>query len=67
MNEAAPPLPYMPATTSLPLRESLSVLVLSTSILRRYGSTLQEADLIAQRRIMQEAGANLAAALAGGS
>lgn len=64
MNEELHALPYHPAATPLPLRESLSVLVLSTGILRRHGSSLHEEDRVAQRHMMQEAAAHLAAALA---
>lgn len=64
MNEAMPTLPHSPVATTQTLREWLGVLVLSTGILQRHGATLREEDRIAQREIMQEAGAQLAAALA---
>lgn len=66
MNEDTPTLPHSPAATTQTLREWLGVLVLSTGILRRHGAALPEEDRIAQREIMHEAGAQLAAALAHG-
>jgi hypothetical protein len=67
MNDATATLPHSPAPTTLPLREWLGVLVLSTDILRRHGAALAEEDRVAQREIMQEAGARLAAALTHGA
>lgn len=63
MDEATPTLPHSPATTTQALREWLGVLVLSTGILRRHGADLPDEDRLAQREIMHEAGAQLAAAL----
>jgi hypothetical protein len=63
MNEAAATIPHTPAGTTQSLREWLGVLVLSTGILKRHGASLPDQDRLAQREIMQEAGAHLAEAL----
>src|SRR5688572_9613829 len=67
MNETESTLPHSPVATTQTLREWLGVLVLSTGILRRHGAVLSEADRIAQREIMHEAGARLTGALARGT
>ena len=67
MNEAEPTLPQEPAPTTQELREWLGVLVLSTDILQRHGAALSEADRMAQREIMQEAGAHLEGELTRGT
>lgn len=66
MDETTEPvsLPHSRVATTQTLREWLGVLVLSTSILRRHGASLPEADRLAQREIMHEAGERLATALA---
>lgn len=64
MTEATSTLPHTPVAMTTSLREWLGVLVLSTGILRHHGAALPELDRIAQRHIMQEAGAHLAAMLA---
>jgi hypothetical protein len=49
----------MPVATTPALREWLGVLVLSTDILQHHGAALSDADRLAQREIMREAGAHL--------
>jgi hypothetical protein len=64
VNEEESTLPHTPVATTQTLREWLGVLVLSTDILQRHGAALSDADRLAQRKIMQEAGARLEGELA---